>query len=126
MTVWLGRPLILAVHDMQIAEHGGGSGVRDLGLLESALARPINLAAYRKPDNAELGAAYAIAIARNHPFVDGNKRTAWAAMVTFFDLNGVEFDPGEVEATATMLLLAAGEIDDASFIAWVRQHAFTP
>ena len=123
MTIWLTQKLVLAVHDMQLAEHGGGSGLRDSGLLDSALARPLNRANYGEPDTAELAAIYAIATARNHPFVDGNKRTAWAAMVTFLDLNGVDFDPGEVEATTTMLLLAAGDLEDDAFIAWVRRHA---
>lgn len=122
MTVWLNQKLVLAIHDMQLAEHGGGSGLRDAGLLDNALARPLNHANYGEPDSAELAAIYAIPIARNHPFVDGNKRTAWAAMVTFLDLNGVDFDPSEVEATITMLLLAAGDIEDDAFIAWVRLH----
>jgi death-on-curing protein len=126
VTIWLGRKLVLAIHDLQLAEHGGGSGLRDSGLLDSALARPLNRAGYGEPDIAELGALYALGISRNHPFVDGNKRTAWAALVTFLDLNGVGFDPGEVEATTTMLLLAAGEIDDDAFIAWVRRHAVVP
>jgi death-on-curing protein len=122
MTVWLSQKLIQALHDLQLAEHGGGTGTRDPGLLDSALARPLNRAGYGEPDIAELAALYAIAIARNHPFVDGNKRTAWAAMVTFIDLNGAQFNPDEVEATTTMLLLAAAEIEDDVFIAWVRRH----
>jgi death-on-curing protein len=120
---WLGRKLVLAIHDLQLAEHGGGDGLRDSGLLDSALARPMNRAAYGEPDMPELGALYALGIARNHPFVDGNKRTAWAAMVTFLDLNAVEFLPGEVEAATTMLAMAAGEMPDDDFIAWVRCHA---
>ena len=123
MTIWLSQMLILAIHDVQLAEHGGGTGLRDQGLLESALARPLNRAGYGEPDIAELGALYAIAIARNHPFVDGNKRTAWAALVTFLDLNGAVFEPGEVEAATTMLRLAAGDVSDDEFIAWVRGHA---
>ena len=123
MTVWLGRKLVLAIHDLQIAEHGGAAGLRESGLLDSALARPLNRAGYGDPDVVELAALYAIGIARNHPFMDGNKRTAWAAMATFLDLNGVGFDPDQIEATTTMLLLAAGEVDDATFTAWVRRHA---
>lgn len=123
MTVWLGRELILAIHDEQIARHGGASGLRDSGLLDSALARPLNLAGYGEPDTAELAAMYAVGIARNHPFIDGNKRAAFMAMVLFLALNGMAFDPPEVEATMTMLAMAAGEIDDAAFVAWVRVHA---
>lgn len=123
MTVWLSRDLVLAIHDEQLARHGGAAGLRDAGLLESALARPLNLAAYGEPDIAELGATYALAIARNHPFIDGNKRAAFMALVLFLALNGVQFDPPEVEATMTMLSMAAGDLDDSAFIAWVRRHA---
>ncbi len=123
MTVWLSRDLVLAIHDEQLARHGGAAGLRDAGLLESALARPLNLAAYNEPDIAELGATYAIAIARNHPFIDGNKRAAFMALVLFLALNGMAFDPPEVEATITMLSMAAGDVDDPTFIAWVRRHA---
>ena len=123
MTVWLSRDLVLAIHDEQLARHGGAAGLRDAGLLESALARPLNLAAYNEPDIAELAATYAIAIARNHPFIDGNKRAAFMALVLFLALNGMAFDPPEVEATITMLSMAAGDLDDPTFIAWVRRHA---
>jgi death on curing protein len=126
MTVWLSRQLVLAVHDEQLAEHGGASGLRDEGLLESALARPLNRAGYGDPDTAELAALYAIAIARNHPFVDGNKRTAFAALFTFLDLNGLTFAPTEVDATLTMLAMAAGEMPDAAFIEWVRDNTRVP
>ena len=123
MTHWLARDVVLAVHDEQLEEHGGAAGVRDPGLLESALARPQNAAAYADPDMAELAALYALGIARNHPFIDGNKRTAWTALVVFLDLNGVAFSPPEVEATVTMLEMAAGMMTDEAFIAWVRRHA---
>ena len=126
MTVWLSRQLILAIHDEQLAEHGGAAGIRDEGLLESALARPANRAGYGTPDISELAAVYAIAIVRNHPFVDGNKRTGFAALFTFLALNGADFAPTEVEATMTMLRLAAGEVDEDSFIAWVRSHTRVP
>ena len=109
--------------DEQLARHGGAAGLRDSGLLDSALARPINHAAYGEPETAELGAIYALAIARNHPFIDGNKRAAFMALVTFMALNGMAFDPPEVEATMTTLAMAAGDIDDEVFIAWVRRHA---
>lgn len=122
MTVWLARQLILAIHDEQLAEHGGALGIRDEGLLESALARPLNRAGYGEPDMAELGALYAIAITRNHPFVDGNKRTAFAALFVFLALNGLEFAPEEVDATVTMLRLAAGDLTDDDFTTWVRAN----
>ena len=123
MTVWLDRQLIEAIHLEQLREHGGAAGLRDKGLLESALARPLNLAGYGEPDVAELAACYAIAIARNHPFIDGNKRTGFMAMVLFLSLNGAELEAPEVEATMTMLSMAAGDLEDAEFTAWVRRHA---
>ncbi len=123
MTIWISDKVALAIHDEQLAEHGGASGVRDLGLLESALARPLNLAGYGEPDTADLGAAYAIATARNHPFIDGNKRTAFMAMVTFLDVNGMRFEPPDGEAVLTMLGLAAGQMTDEAFTEWVRTNA---
>jgi death on curing protein len=126
VTVWLSRQFILAIHDEQLAEHGGAIGVRDEGLLESALARPLNRAGYGEPDTAELAALYAIAIARNHPFVDGNKRTAFAALFTFLALNGMVFEPPEVDAAMAVLRLASGEMDDEEFTAWVRANTQTP
>ena len=120
MTVWLTRELLMAVHDEQIAEHGGASGIRDMGLLESAIARPLNHAGYGGADIAELGALYALAIARNHPFVDGNKRTAFVALETFLVLNRLELTAGDAEATVMMLDMAAGTVSDAAFIEWVR------
>ena len=123
MTVWLGRNVILAIHDEQIARHGGGAGLRDAGLLESALSRPLRLATQATPDIAELGATYALAIARTHPFIDGNKRTAYVALELFLALNGVAFPVGDAEATVTTLAMAAGDIDDPTFIACVRHHA---
>ena len=123
MTLWLGIQIVRDIHDEQLAMHGGAAGVRDEGLLESALARPLNIASYGEPDVAELAATYAIAIARNHPFIDGNKRTGFMAMVLFLSLNGAELEAPEVEATMTMLSMAAGDLPDAEFIAWVRRHA---
>ncbi len=126
MTVWLSRQIVLALHDEQLTAHGGAAGLRDAGLLDSALARPLNHAGYAEPDVAELAALYAIAIARNHPFVDGNKRTAFASLVLFLSLNGLELEAPEVDAAITMLRMAAGDLPDAEFIAWVRAHAETP
>ena len=123
MTVWLSHAVGLAMHEEQLERHGGAGGVRDAGLLESAFARPRNAAAYADPNTAELAALYALGVARNHPFIDGNKRAAWMAMVTFLDINGYAFVPPEVEAVLTMLAMAAGDVDDAPFIAWVRRHA---
>jgi death-on-curing protein len=123
VTVWLSRELILAVHDEQLAQHGGALGFRDTGLLESALARSANRAAYGDPDIAEIAALYAIALARNHPFVDGNKRTAYVALELCLRLNGLRFVVSDAEAAVVMLHLAAGEVSDEEFTAWVRQNA---
>lgn len=117
---WIDAGLLLAVHDVQIAEHGGGEGLRDAGLLESALARPVNLAAYGQPDVADLAAAYGFGIAKNHPFVDGNKRTAFVAMELFLDLNGYELTAGDAEALPVMLALAAGDLSETALAEWVR------
>lgn len=123
MTRWLPVRVLEAIHDEQLKLHGGPAGTRDAGLLESALARPMNLAAYGEPGLAELGATNAIAIARNHPFIDGNKRAGWMAMVWFLARNGVAFEPPDAEAAVAMLAMAAGEMTDEAFIAWVRSHA---
>jgi death-on-curing protein len=125
VTVWLSRQIILAAHDEQLSEHGGASGIRDEGLLESALARPLNRAGYGEPDTVELAAVYAIAIARNHPFIDGNKRAAYVAMVLFLALNGMAFVPDYGDAVITMLTMAAGEMPDDAFVDWVRANAVT-
>jgi len=120
--VWVRADAILAVHEEQLAQHGGGVGVRDLGLLESALARPENLAAYGDPDLADLAAAYAFGIARNHPFVDGNKRTAAVAALLFLWANGAETDIGEAELVTAILSLAAGELAEDQLAAWLRER----
>lgn len=123
MTVWLSRQVVVSLHDLMIARYGGSDGIRDKGLLESALARPLNLASYGDPDTADLAALYAVAIARNHPFIDGNKRTAFSALTLFLALNGLELEAPEVEAVTIMLRLAANDISDEDFTAWVRSHA---
>lgn len=120
--VWIDPRAILAIHDEQLAEHGGGSGLRDQGLLESALARPINLAAYENPDAAALAASYAVGLAKNHPFVDGNKRTAFVALELFLALNGYELMAGDVDCVVTMLAVAAGDIDETELAEWIRQN----
>lgn len=120
---WLDRRLILAIHDEQLAEHGGAAGVRDQGLLESALARPANHAAYTNAGVPELAAIYALAIARNHPFVDGNKRTAYVALELFLAMNDHVLVASDADAVVAMLAMASGEMADTDFIAWVRDHA---
>lgn len=122
MTAWLSLRDVLAIHDEQLAEHGGAIGVRDAGLLESALARPMNRASYGEPDIAELAALYALGVVRNHPFVDGNKRTSYVMLETFLELNGATFPISDEEAVVTVLRLAAGELTDDEFIAWVRAN----
>jgi death-on-curing protein len=103
--------------------HGGSWGVRDEGLLDSALARPLNLAAYGSPDATDLAAAYGFGIARNDPFVDGNERAAFLAVGLFLALNGFRLKATQAEATAAMLALAAGELGEPAFAAWLRRHA---
>lgn len=117
---WLREDVILAIHEEQLAEHGGLAGIRDLGLLQSALARPQNLAAYGTPDAASVAAAYAFGIARNHPFADGNKRTAALAGLLFLAVNGVAFDIGEAELVVMVLALAAGDMDEDAVAEWFR------
>lgn len=125
--VWVTREVTLAVHDEQLAEHGGGTGLRDLGLLESALARPENLAAYVPDvDAAALAAACAFGIARNHPFVDGNKRTAFVVLELFLELNGYGLQADDAECVATMLALAEGTLGDEELTEWVRRHLTAP
>lgn len=121
--VWIERPVILAVHNEQLAEHGGAVGVRDEGLMDSALARPLNLAAYGDPDVADLAAAYGVGLAKNHPFVDGNKRTAFVATEMFLMLNGHKLVAGDADCVLTMLGVAAGDIDEAVFAAWLRTNS---
>lgn len=120
--LWVERRIVLRAHDEALAAHGGASGVRDMGLLESALARPQNLFAYGEADVAALAAAYAFGVVRNHPFVDGNKRTAFMTAVFFLELNGHRFIASEVDATLSTLALAANEIGEAEFAAWLREN----
>lgn len=121
--VWLEPAVLLAVHEEQLAEHGGAGGTRDLGLFESALARPRQLAHYGQPDVADLAASYGCGIARNHPFVDGNKRTAFVAGELFLMLNGHELQADDSACVLTMLNVAAGSMDEAAFATWLREHA---
>ena len=120
--IWVRQDVVLALHDEQIAEHGGIAGVRDLGLVESALGRPQNLAVYGEPDAADLAAAYAFGLARNHPFADGNKRTAAVVSLLFLMLNGIEFSLSEPELVVMTLALAAGELTEDEVARWFRDH----
>lgn len=119
---WVQAEVASAAHRAQLSEHGGGDGVRDLALLESALARPQNLAVYGEPDAAALAASYAFGIARNHPFVDGNKRTALVVSETFLVLNGWQLHLGDADLVVTFLSLAAGEMTEDALAAWFREH----
>ena len=120
---WIGLATILAIHDEQLAEHGGATGVRDQGLLESALAHPLNLDAYGEPDAFMLAAAYAFGIARNHPFVDGNKRTAYIAAELFLMKNGFALNSNDEDCLLTTLQLADGTLDEEAFAAWLRTNS---
>jgi len=120
--IWVSTDVALAAHAEQLAEHGGGDGIRDQGLLESALARPQNLVAYGHPDAAALAAAYAFGIARNHPFIDGNKRTAAVVSIGFLYLNGYPVDIDQADVVVTFLALAAGELSEDALAGWFRSH----
>ncbi len=119
---WLDLEIIVAIHDEQIEIHGGAAGLRDQGLLESALDRPRNKWAYGEEDLAVLAAAYGYAFARNHPFIDGNKRTALLSIVTFLGLNDIDFLVDEPSATAMILELAAGNIPEEGLARWIRDN----
>jgi len=123
---WLTHRVATAIHLRQVQRHGGGHGIRDEGLLESALARPQNLARYGEPTVFELAASYAYGIARNHPFIDGNKRTAFVASTLFLRLNGQQFNAGQAEAAVVIVRLAAGEFSEAALAEWFRRNASPP
>lgn len=120
--IWVLASVVEAMHDAQLAEHGGAEGVRDAGLLKSALARAQNLYAYGEIEPCALAAAYAFGIVRNHPFIDGNKRTAFLAAYVFLRSNGLDLVSGEIDATAAMLALASGETTEAELAAWLRAN----
>jgi death on curing protein len=119
---WLDIEAVLIVHDEQLVEHGGAAGVRDIGLLESALARPRNACSYGQGDLVALAALYASGIMRNHPFVDGNKRAGFLAAYMFLDVNGSELVADEGEVVVQCLALAASEIDEEAFAAWLQDN----
>lgn len=127
MILWIDRTLALAIHERQLSEHGGGNGVRDEALLESALARPQQLYAYGDPapDIAALAASLAYGLARNHPFVDGNKRTAHVCYRVFLMLNDVEFTASAEGKYISMLSLADGSLSEADFADWLRSNLKT-
>lgn len=120
--VWLDAGLAMAIHDRQLAEHGGGVGVRDEGMLDSALSRPLNQWTYGEDDLCALAAAYAFGVAKNHPFIDGSKCTAWVLARLFLVLNAVELSFTSEDAIATVLALAAGELSEEEMADWFRTH----
>jgi death on curing protein len=119
---WVDRRALELLHDESLAEHGGAAGLRDENLFESALARPLNLAAYSEPTVHELAAAYGVGLAKNHPFIDGNKRAAFLAVGLFLHLDGWRLSASQADATMTMLAVAAGQMDEPAFARWLRQH----
>ena len=123
--VWVSKEALVLLHDESLSEHGGRAGLRDAGLLDSALNRPLNLLAYGEPDFADLAASYAVGLAKNHAFVDGNKRAAFLAVGLFLYLNGYRLRATQADATLTLLAVASGDITEAAFAAWLRQHAQT-
>ena len=123
---WIERSFVLAVHGDQIGAHGGSHGLRDEGLLDSALARPQNLAAYADPDLAALAASYAFELARNHPFVDGNKRTALVVCETFIVDNGGSLEASDAELVVLFESLAAGQVAEDELVEWLREHVEQP
>lgn len=122
---WIGLPVALAVHNRQLADHRGGQGVRDMGLLESAMARPRNAVGYGEPDAAALAASYAFGIAKNHPFVDGNKRTAFVVALLFLLDNGFQLTATDADAYAAMMGVANGDLSEGEFAAWLRNNIQT-
>ena len=122
---WVEPGVVFAIHDLQIAEHGGSDGVRDRGAIESALMRPINLALYAEPDAADLAASYAYGLAKNHGFVDGNKRTAWVAARLFLADDGRRLDFNVDDAVRIMEDVASGEITETELAHWFRERLVT-
>ena len=121
--VWIKLPLVLAIHSRQLAEHGGSEGIRDRGLLESALFRPLNLLNYGNPSIFELAAAYGYGITKNHPFIDGNKRTSYVVMRTFLKLNGYDLKASALEKYQTWILVAESKIDEIELADWIEKKS---
>jgi death-on-curing protein len=120
---WINKQLLVMLHDESLLLHGGASGIRDEGLLDSALNRAVNLALYGEPDFADLAAAYTIGLAKNHAFVDGNKRVAFLAVGLFLGLNAYKLTATQTDATQTLLAVASGEIQETSFAQWIREYS---
>jgi death-on-curing protein len=123
LPVWVLRETVLTLHEQSLAEFGGAAGIRDEGLLDSALAKPGNLFAYSKPTLFELAASYGFGLVKNHPFIDGNKRTGFIVAVVFLELNGYRIQATEAEAAVRTLALAAGEVSEADFAAWLKANS---
>lgn len=121
--IWLLREVVFAAHEQSLAQFGGANGIRDATMLDSGLDRPLNLFAYGKPSLFDLAASYAFGIVKNHPFLDGNKRTGFIAAIAFLELNGYRFHASEVDATLRTLALAAGELDQAGYAEWVKANS---
>lgn len=121
--VWVRRDVVLAYHERLLAEHGGSAGIRDEGMLESALGRPENLFAYGKPTLFDLAASYAFGLVKNHPFIDGNKRIGFATAALFLELNDRHFGAHEVEVVLRTLALAAGEMPEADYAKWLKANS---
>ena len=119
---WVNRQVLLLLHDESLAEHGGASGLRDEGLFESALARPFNRALYEQADIASLAASYGVGLAKNHPFVDGNKRAAFLAIGLFLAMNGYRLQASQADATLTVMDVAAGVMEESDFAQWIRDN----
>jgi death-on-curing protein len=120
---WISREVCLAVHDMLLSQYGGCAGLRDAGLLDSALARPLQMQAYGSPTPVQLAAAYASGIIRNHPFLDGNKRTGFMIGTGFLELNGMEFTASEADTVIKTLALAAGEMTEETYADWLAENS---
>ena len=121
--VWVLRETVLTLHEQSLAEFGGAAGIRDEGLLDSALGKPENLFAYGKPTLFDLAASYGFGLVKNHPFIDGNKRAGFITAVTFLELNGYHFEATEAEAAVRTLALAAGEMSEKEFAAWLKANS---
>lgn len=123
---WVLHETVLILHEQLLAEFGGSSGVRDQGLLESALARPQNLLAYGEPEVVDLAVSYGFGLVKNHPFIDGNKRTGFTVAVAFLELNGHRFEATEADAIVRTLALAAGDMAEADYAAWLKANSRRP
>ena len=121
--VWVLREVVFMLHEQSLAQFGGSAGIRDEGLLDSALGKPENLFAYGKPTIFELAASYAFGLVKNHPFIDGNKRTGFVTAVVFLELNGCRFQASEVDAAVRTLALAAGDMTEPAYAAWLKANS---